>query len=204
MLKSRLTGISLPIDRPGFNLAELIIATALVGIVFVALLSLQTSVVASQQRQLSAHKLAGDAAYAAEALKRDIRSATVIAEPNIGASSSLLRGYINVNPSDQLTPVVASKPSGYFTYCVDEKKQVLYRYFWAFPIGRSFTGFACGNPSDPGRTREALITSSDGASLNYSFTIGAQTPNVVETSYWLISGKEDVRAVFSTQFQRGF
>ncbi|MDD2805390.1 MAG: prepilin-type N-terminal cleavage/methylation domain-containing protein [Elusimicrobiales bacterium] len=194
-------GRPLNLSRRGFTLVELIVASALSALVVMAILSLQTGVIGAQQRQIINSKLAGGAARAAEALKRDIRAASVIIEPAGAATANTLVGYANVNPLDLTTPLLSSEPAVYFKYCTDSTGTSFYRYSGTVPIPISFVPFVCGQAPASGQTREILI--SNAASLTYLFGIGAANKNVLEVSYLALSAKEKVSGSFRAQFQRG-
>jgi hypothetical protein len=182
---------------------ELLIAMGLASLGFVSMLSLQTSVVSAQQRQLLDVKLSGNASYAAEALKRDIRACSAILEPAAGASGNVLKGYVNVSRLDLENPAVAGEPASYFIYCVPPEGNILYKYSGAVPVAMSFTGFVCGGGPSASQKRELIISASEGASLVYTFRVGEHSGNVVNIEYLLLSGKETVKGSLSAQFQRG-
>ncbi|HBB66254.1 MAG TPA: hypothetical protein DCZ93_02920 [Elusimicrobia bacterium] len=202
MSESRPVGSFRNSNRAGFTLPEVIIAMGLASMAFVAMLSLQTTVIAAHSRQLIAGKLAGDGVYASELFKRDIRSATAVLEP-AGGDSKVLKGFINVNRLDLETPVVADKPAGYFIYCVAPGGNILYRYSGSVPVPLSFSGFNCGGAAAGNQDRQAVITASEGTTLIYSFRVRGESLNIVDMNYWILWGKEEITGSVSAQLQRG-
>lgn len=187
--------------KPGFTLAELLFAVFLTTALFIALLSLQTSVISSQYRMMSATKLSGDDAYTSERMKQDLRSASVIVEPASGGSSSVLKGYINVSPLDPSSRVIPNRPASYFIYCTAADGKTFYRYGGSMPAPLVLVPFLCGNAANATQTRETLISAADMNAPMYMFFREANSGNVIREEHRICSGKENVSGKRSMQIQ---
>ena len=171
-------------SRRGFSLVEMIIAGALVCVVMIAILSLQSFVLRGQQREWRMRKISGDAVYAVESIKGALRPASVIIEPAAdGMPSGRLLAYINVDPSDMAGRLNQAAQQTYFLYCFDSASGELYKYSGAFPVPLSFTSFYCGKPPDGSTAKELVIGGFVNALVTYSFSRSSQNSNAVILEY---------------------
>lgn len=187
--------------RAGFSLAELVIAGALTGAVFMALLAVQKSVLLSQQKEWRARKLSADALYALEAMKSSMRRVSVIVDPEIDGSSDRLFGYINVNPADQ-SKLTQGAPQEYFLYCFDSSTGTLYKYTGGYPPALTFFPFYCGKPPESSQTRETLAGGLQNALVSYLFLRTHSNSNIVNVNYSLSYNGERVSGDTSISVQK--
>lgn len=169
--------------RSGFSLVEVIIAGGLSTFLFIALLSLQKTVLLAQQKDRRIRKLSSDSLYAIELIKSTMRRASVLVEPCINGSSDRLFGYVNVNPLDLSGRLVQVEPQEYFLYCFDQSSGAVYKYTGGYPPTLSFEPFYCGKPPGASQTREMVAGGMENAVVNYFFLRDPDNSAVINISY---------------------
>ena len=187
--------------RPGFTLTELVIAGALSGLVFMALLAVQKSVLFSQQNEWRARKLTVDSLYALEAIKSSLRLASIIVEPELNGASDRLFGYSNVNPQDH-SKLVQSEPQEYFLYCFDSTHGTLYKYQGRYPPAQTFLPFYCGKPPEETQNREILAGNMEAAAVTYLFSRSQSNSNIVNITYRLSYNTQKVEGYTAASIQK--
>ena len=170
--------------RSGFSLVELIIVSVMMCGVMLAIISLQTFVLNSQQKQWRMRKISGEAVYAIESIKSAMRPASVIVEPAAtGIPSDRLLVYVNVNPVDMTGRVNQLAPQTYFLYCFQNDEGTLYKYIGDYPPSETFMPFWCGKPPEASQKKEAVISGFENAVVTYSFTRDPENSNAVNINY---------------------
>jgi hypothetical protein len=194
---------SFPARRPGLTLAELIIAGALFGAVFITAVSLQGYVMRNHLRAWRSYKVMDMSVYSLKAIRRSITGASYVAMPEkAGDSSPLLLGYANVNPEDKTSRLSPDKPQASFLYCFSADEGKLYFYSGDFPLAKSFVSFECGKPYAPFARFEVLVdAAAGGAKMEWLFEKPADAGNLVLTRYLVNSGGETLSGATAAQYQ---
>lgn len=180
--------------RGGFSLFELILASALMCVVLIAMLSVQAFVLRGQQKNWRIQKISSDAVYATDSITSALRGA------GVGVSEPAATGM----PSTRLLVYVYPTygQSTYFLYCFQDTTGELYKYSGPLPPPLSFTPFWCGKPPSWPTTRETVISGFKNAVVTFLFTRNPQNSNAVNINYSIKYHGEELKGYTSVSMQR--
>lgn len=153
-----------PRSAAGFSLVELLVAVALFGLVAAALAAIEGTAFRNQARLLSQNAAADAATLSGRALRRAAHTASYLQSPPVGAASSSLTLWDNVDPADGSSPLIASAPRRYSHFCLAGDGSLhLYRGAWPF------LGAFCGGSAPAGGSHETLVGGLSGLSAWATF-----------------------------------
>lgn len=180
--------------RDAFSLIEVVISSALLGVVFLGMISLQSFALSGRAKKWRQQMVFSQTAYSLKMISGSLMNATFITRPAAGETSSkLLVGYYNTNPLDKASKLVESDPQSYFIYCVNEEGNKLYKYTGFSPIALTFFAFNCGQPAESSQTMELMVDASGSKlAFEWAFSISDKASNIVRLDYRVSSDKEEI------------
>jgi prepilin-type N-terminal cleavage/methylation domain-containing protein len=196
--------------RTAFSLIELLVASAVMSLVFMAMVSLQSFVLNGKSQQWRRQQVFSQTAYSVSLISRTLMNASYIASPAppippaLVAKDNLIWGYCNTNPSDRTILAPGDTQNyGFFIYCVNAAGNKVYKYTGAASGPMLARPFTCGQTLEgkPGVVM-ADASSSSGLSIDLGFTIFSKTPTIVRIDYSVRSDKEEITGHADTQLQK--
>jgi prepilin-type N-terminal cleavage/methylation domain-containing protein len=142
---------------PGFTLAEVIIAMALISLLTISVLNLQLSMIRSGNRLQSRNIALSNTMLCVRRLARDISPASMLSLPAEGTEGNKLLAVFNVDPLDGKSIINPAKASTYFMYCADAAGSGFYRYAGKYPMPLAFTPLECGTTHPSAVSMEKLL-----------------------------------------------
>jgi len=190
--------------RDAFSLIEVVISSALLGVVFLGMISLQSFALSGRMKKWRQQVVFSQTAYSIKAISSSLMNASYITRPAVGETGAkLLVGYYNTNPLDKTSKLVEKDPQSYFIYCVNGEGNKLYRYTGYSPIALTFFAFNCGQPAEGNQTMELLVDASGGKlAFEWAFSISDRAPNIVHLDYRVSSDKEEIAGRADMQLQQ--
>ncbi|MBI3547663.1 MAG: hypothetical protein HY078_01295 [Elusimicrobia bacterium] len=154
----------------GFSLVETLIATLILGLVFISTFTLLSNVVRGQSTTMAQVALDSQANLIGQSLLRACETATFIEVPTVDAPNiTTLRVWENINPmADDGNPSMHSAivpgPVAFSHFCVDNQQLFLYQ-------GSSYPApqISCGGSPPGGVSRIRLSGGLPGQTMSSSF-----------------------------------
>jgi prepilin-type N-terminal cleavage/methylation domain-containing protein len=159
-------------QRPGFTLAELLVAVALFSVMAAGLSAIYGMVFRDQYRKVADMTAANGATTVRRAFAAAMAAATYLQDPASGAAADTLTVWANLD-ADGATALVDGLPVRFSQLCLDAAAQQVYLYEGAPPK----PDFSCGD-SPEGVTRTALAGGQGFESVSLAFY--RPEPNLVQ------------------------
>lgn len=149
--------------RPGFTLAELLVAVTLFGIMMAGMAGFYAMVFRSQTRRFTDVALQNGGTLVRRAFDSAVGAATYVQDPSTGCIAGYLTAWTNLD-ADGATPLVAGVAVRFQHLCVDKAQQQVFLYQGRFPK----PAFLCGEPAPRGASR-VLVAGGPGFHVDLSF-----------------------------------
>lgn len=184
----------------GFTLTELMVATALTGIVMMAMGGFYVTSVKNQKKSIRAALLGNQVTLIRRSLERALVDASFIETPSVGgksASASVLVAWKNVDGDNSGEAIVAGQPRRFTYLCIDKNKRNIYLYEGAkYPK----PNFKCGGNVSSG-VASVHVAGGKNMTLSLRFSRLAAEPNVLLVEYSVaIVGEPQGARVHATQY----
>ncbi len=172
--------------RPGFSLAEVLVAISLGAFVFLTMNALYSFTSKALQSVSRKNIALANFSRAVETIKRKAASASYLYLPNQNAvDSKVLAGYTNASYPDFITPIDSSKDPEFFYACMSDTTEgkTFYLYTGKLTKARLLSVvFPCGADVDYGE-KVTLLNSAESGDFDVIFSRPKTPANQLAISF---------------------